>query len=73
MKDYPVWKKSLITGVRIFVGASLLSIATSISNGVALGDLLLPALIGGLTALGKFLREEVGKGDYNSFIYKLPM
>lgn len=73
MKDYPVWKKSLITGARIFVGASLLSIATSISNGVALEDLLLPALVGGLTALGKFLREKVGNENYSSFIYKLPM
>ena len=74
---YPVYKQVLWRFARVWLSAFLVSIALTAKDVNNLDNLwplvLYPALIAGISALGKALRENLGEGDYTNKVYKLPL
>ena len=74
---YPVWKLLVWRYLRVFLSAFLVVLAVSLSDVNNVDNLwelaLYPAIIAGISALGKYLRETLGNGDYTKKIYKLPL
>ena len=61
---------------RVFVGAFLVSLAANWGSVESLNDawplFAQPALIAGVVAVGKALREFLASGNYKSLLHKLP-
>ena len=77
--DYAKWKKVLWRFGRIFLAAFLTTLALTIGDLETLDInnlwpvVVYPAIVAGINALFKALREKIGDGDYSKLIYKLPL
>ena len=78
--DYANWKKALWEAWRSFIPAFLGVIAIQLSAGVDLStwkdwlpSLLIAGILAGVRAVGKWLRERYGEGNYDKPLYKLPL
>lgn len=78
--DYPAIKKAIIEAFRIFFLAAGAVIVAQIQAGINITDwknaliaLGIAAVVAGAKAVGKWLRDTYGQGNYSSFIYKLPL
>jgi len=76
-KSYEAWKKIAWKFARVFVAASLVSIAANLERINSVNDvlslLLIPAATAGLVAVAKSIREYVASGDYTNLIHKMPL
>ncbi len=77
VKKYPTWKKVAIEAGRVFVPAFLAVVYAQFEAGVDLKEwkswaysLFISALVAGVKAVGKYLRERAK--NYQSLAYKLP-
>ena len=76
---YPEWKIILWRFVRVFLAAFIAQLALSLVVLETLTietlwpTLVLPAVIAGISALGKAIRDKVGDDKYESRIHKLPL
>lgn len=75
--DYAKWKLVAWRFGRVFLSAFLVSLSLTIKDLQNLDSfwpiVLYPAIIAGISALFKALREAYGRGDFDSFIHKLPL
>ena len=76
-EEYALWKKSLWTFGRVFLAAFLTTTALALKDVQNLDSLWMlavyPAIIAGISALAKYVRDRVGAGDYGNAIYRLPV
>lgn len=74
--DYPVVKKVLWRYARVFVAGFVGTISVDIlltGTPEMLTTMLKAAVVGGISALFKFVREEVGADDYENPVHRLPL
>lgn len=78
VKKYETWKKMLWEAYRIFGLSFLAVVLAQFEAGVDLREwkswgysLLISALVAGIKAVGKYLREKAS--DYKAMIFKLPL
>ena len=74
------FKKALIESWRVFLPAFIAIIVAQVQIGVDLKDwkawllpLILSASLAGFKAVGKYVRDTYGLGNYSSLVYKLPI
>ena len=75
--DYAKWKLVAWRFGRVFLSAFLVTLSVTVQdlqNWESLWPLVLyPAVIAGVSALFKALRETYGNEDFTKIIYKLPL
>ena len=78
--DYPIIKKMAFEAFRVFFLSAGAVVTAQISAGInildwknALVTLAISAAVAGLKAVGKWLRDAYGQGNYQSFWYQLPL
>lgn len=75
--EYAKWKKVAWRFGRVFIGAALVSLAANWGSVESVADVwplfVLPALIAGVNALFKAVREYLASGNYRSLLHKLPL
>lgn len=77
--DYPAIKKAVWEAFRVFFVAAGAVIVAQVQAGINVTDwknaliaVGIAAGVAGLKAVGKWLRDTYGRGNYSSLWYKLP-
>jgi len=77
---FPNWKKALIQVWRTFAAAFVVIMTTQLQAGVDVTNFeawarsaIGAALLGGVRAVFKFIRDTYFPGDYDNDIYKIPL